>query len=156
MALKATIFKAELVINDMDRHRVLAFATHANEHLAFGKGVSNDDEPDLWVKDLTGTIEHWIDLGQPTEKRINKACGAAREVVVINYGGASGYIWWQKNQENLARYSNLRVLSVAPEKSNALAQLASRNMQLQCSIQDETAWISSNDQSVELAYEKRK
>ena len=92
MALKATIFKAELQIADMDRNyyhdhaltiarhpsetdermmvRVLAYALHAHEALSFGKGLSTDDEPDLWQKDLTGAIELWIDVGQPDEKRI--------------------------------------------------------------------------------------
>ena len=104
MALKATIFKAELQIADMDRNyyhdhaltiarhpsetdermmvRLLAYALHADETLSFGKGLSTDDEPDLWQKDLTGAIELWIDVGQPDEKRIRKACGRARQVFV--------------------------------------------------------------------------
>ena len=178
MALKATIFKAELIINDMDRHyynthelrlarhpsesdermmlRLLAFATYASDQLEFGKGLSSDDEPDLWAKDLAGNIEYWIDLGQPSEKRINKACGRAQRVVVINYGGGSGDIWWQQNEDRLGRYTNLCVLSVDISKSLALADLVSRNMQLQCNIQDNAIWIASGEQSVELVYERRR
>ena len=178
MAIKATIFKAELTISDMDRHyyqthqltiarhpsesdermmlRLLSFASYASEFLEFGKGLSNEDEPDLWAKDLSGNIECWIDLGQPSEKRINKACGRSTQVVVINYGGGSGDIWWQQNQGNLARHTNLSVLSIDTDTSQTLAAMASRNMQLQCSIQDQTIWISSDEQSVELIYEKRK
>ena len=95
MALKATTFKAELRIADMDRNyyrdhaltitrhpsetdermmvRALAFALHAHDTLAFGKGhgkgLGVDDEPDLWQKDLTGALEVWIDVGPPDEKR---------------------------------------------------------------------------------------
>lgn len=178
MAIKATIFKAELTISDMDRHyyqthqltiarhpsesdermmlRLLAFASYASEFLEFGKGLSNEDEPDLWAKDLSGNIQCWIDLGQPSEKRINKACGRSAQVVVINYGGGSGDIWWQQNQGNLARHKNLSVLSIDTDTSQKLAAMASRNMQLQCSIQDQTIWIASDEQSVELIYEKRK
>ena len=99
MALKATIFKADLHIADMARNyyaehaltvarhpsetdermmaRILAFALNADERLAFGKGLSDADEPDLWQKDLTGAIEHWIEVGQPDEKRLLRACGRA-------------------------------------------------------------------------------
>lgn len=115
MALKATVFKAELQVADMDRHhygtynltlarhpsetdermmvRVLAFALFADPALGFGKGLCVDDEPDLWQKDLTGVIERWIDVGQPDEKWIRKACGRAREVVVLAYGRALE-VWW--------------------------------------------------------------
>ncbi len=100
MASKATVYKAELQISDMDRHyyathvltvaqhpsetderlmvRLLAFALHAQERLEFGRGVSSDDEPDLWLRSLSGEIELWVDLGQPDEARIRRACGRAR------------------------------------------------------------------------------
>ena len=177
MALKATIFKVELIINDMDRDyyqthqlriarhpsesdermmlRLIAFASYASEFLEFGRGLSNDDEPDVWAKDLSGNIDVWIDLGQPSEKRINKACGRSARVVVVNYGGG-GDIWWQQNQRGLERHANLSVFSIDPNKSRALAAMVTRNMQLQCSIQDQNIWIASAEQNVELAYEKRK
>ncbi len=97
MALKATIFKAELQIADMDRNyyrdhsltlarhpsetderlmvRLLVFALHAGEALSFGRGLSAEDEPDLWERDLTGSITTWIDVGLPDERRLRKACG---------------------------------------------------------------------------------
>ena len=122
MALKATIFKAELHIADMERGyyhdhaltvarhpsetdermmvRLLAFALNADETLAFGAGLSTDDEPDLWRKDLTGSIETWIDVGLPDEKRIRKACGRADEVFVYSYGGHAAQLWWQQVGDN--------------------------------------------------------
>ncbi|HWS25207.1 MAG TPA: YaeQ family protein, partial [Xanthomonadales bacterium] len=121
MALKATVYKAELQISDLDRHyyethtltlaqhpsetgervmvRLLAYALFAADDLDFGRGLSSDDEPDLWRKSLTGEIEQWIYLGQPEEARIRKACGRAREVVVIGYSGRSFSLWWEKNAE---------------------------------------------------------
>src|SRR5690242_20631572 len=135
MALNATIYKAELQVSDMDRHyyathaltlarhpseteerlmvRLLAFALHADERLEFGKGLSSEDEPDLWRKALSGEIEQWIDLGQPDEQRIRKACGRAREVIVVNYGGRASDVWWEKNAGALARSKNLVVLDVS-------------------------------------------
>jgi uncharacterized protein YaeQ len=158
MALKATICKAELSVSDIDRGyyashaltlaqhpseteerlmvRLLAFALNADEQLAFGRGLSADDEPDLWRRDLTGTIEQWIELGQPDESRLRKACGRAREVLVYGYGGRAAGIWWQKNEAALSRLSNLRVLEVPGEASQALAALLAPRMSLQCLVQD--------------------
>jgi uncharacterized protein YaeQ len=158
MAVKATIFKAELQVSDMDRHyyathaltlaqhpseteerlmvRLLAFALNASEDLAFGRGISTDDEPDLWRRDLTGVIELWIEIGQPDESRIRKACGRAGEVRIYCFSGRSADIWWAKNADLLARHANLRVFNVPAEASAQLAALASRNMQLQVLVQD--------------------
>jgi uncharacterized protein YaeQ len=171
MALKATIFKADLQIADMDRHyygdhaftiarhpsetdermmvRVLAFALHAHEALSFGKGLSTDDEPDLWQKDLTGAIDLWIDVGQPDEKRILKACGRAAQVVVYSYSSNSG-IWWNQVGGKLDRARNLSVMNISSTASLDLAKLAQRTMQLHCTIQDGQVWLSGGDQAVQI------
>ena len=130
MAPNATIYKIELQLSDMDRHyyathaltlarhpsetdermmvRLLAFALYADERLEFGKGLSTDEEPDLWRKELNGDIALWIDLGQPDPARIRKACGRARKVIVVNYGGRSADIWWEKSAEPLQRLEEPR------------------------------------------------
>ena len=172
MALRATIFKAELQIADMDRNyygnhaltiarhpsetdermmmRVLAYALHAGDALSFGKGLSTDDEPDLWQKDLTGAIELWIDVGQPDEKRLRRACGRARQVFVYSYGGQGAAIWWGQNGSKLERTRNLTVVSVPAAASQALAKLARRNMQLNCTIQDEQVWLGDTEDRVQV------
>ena len=153
MALKATICKAELHIADMERGyygdhvltvarhpsetdermmvRLLAFALNAEESLAFGAGLSTDDEPDLWRKDLTGSIKTWIDVGLPDEKRIRKACGRADDVFVYSYGGQAAQLWWQQVGDKLARSHKLTVIDLPQAGTRALAGLAARNMQLQ-------------------------
>lgn len=158
MALKATVVKAELQISDMDRHyyathaltlaqhpsetderlmvRVLAFALHADERLEFGRGLSSEDEPDLWRRDYTGDIELWIDLGQPDESRIRRACGRARQVVVVTYSGNGADIWWQKHAATLSRLDNLTVLDIPHRTVEALGTLVQRGMRLNCLIQD--------------------
>lgn len=158
MAPKATVHKATLQVSDMDRHhyagyelvlaqhpsetderlmlRLLAFALFADERLAFGGGVSTEDEPALWRKDLTGVVEQWIDLGQPDESRVRKASGRAGEVVVLGYGGRAFDLWWDKHEAALARCRNLRVLDVAPEHSQALAARLARSMDVQVMVQD--------------------
>ena len=172
MALKATIFKAELRIADMDRNyyrdhaltiarhpsetdermmvRVLAFALHAHEALVFGKGLGADDEPDLWQKDLTGAIEVWIDVGQPDDKRVRRACGRAAQVFVYAYGGHVVDAWWDKTRGALGRSSNLRVMRLSSTSSQAAARLAQRTMQLDCTIQDGQIWLADAEHTVEV------
>ena len=171
MALKATIYKAGLQIADMDRNyyaehaltvarhpsetdermmvRLLAFALNAGEHVAFGKGLSDTDEPDLWQKDLSGAISHWIEVGQPNDKRLLRACGRADRVTVYAYG-ASAELWWKPIAENLARARNLAVWRIPASASQALGKLASRTMQLQCTIQEGQLWFSDADATVQM------
>jgi uncharacterized protein YaeQ len=171
MALKATIFKADVQIADMDRQyygdhaltiarhpsetdermmmRLLAFVRHAHAALSFGKGLSDVDEPDLWQKDLTGAIDLWIEVGQPDEKRILKACGRAAQVIVYSYSSNSD-IWWKQIGSRVERAKNLTVLNLDPVGSLALAKLAQRNMQLQCTVQDGQIWVTGNDETVPI------
>ena len=159
MAAKATIYKAELSVSDMDRHyyathqltlamhpseteerlmvRLLAFALNASEQLAMGRGISStEEEPDLWARDLTGVIDLWIEIGQPDEQRLRKACGRAKQVHVYCYSGRSAAVWWEKGAKDFARFANLRVFEVRAESTAALGSLAARNMSLQCLVQD--------------------
>lgn len=166
MALKSTIYKAELNVADMDRHvyqdfsltvarhpsetdarmmlRVLTFALHAGERLAFGRGISTDDEPDLWQKSLSGEIELWVDLGTPSENRIRKACGRSSSVVLYAYGDRSAPVWWEKIRGELQRFKQLRVLLLSDDSMQQLGEISAANMQLQCSIQDGEAMMSAN------------
>ena len=173
MALRSTVYKAELQVADMDRGhygthaltiarhpseteermmvRVLAFALHADEALAFGRGLSTDDEPDLWLRDLTGAIRLWIDVGLPDEKWLRKACGRSPRVVVLVYGGSKADVWWSQNAAALGRLENLEVLAIPPEASQALGRLADRSMALNCTVQDGEAWFGSEAGSVQVS-----
>jgi uncharacterized protein YaeQ len=172
MAQGSTIFKAALQVADMERGyyadhaltiarhpsetdermmvRVLAFALHADPALSFGKGLSTDDEPDLWTRDLTGAIRLWIDVGLPDEKLVRRACGRAREVVVYAYGRGAD-LWWERCRQALERMRNLSVIGVPIATSQELARLAQRTMQLQCTIQDGHVWLGDRDHAVEVA-----
>lgn len=172
MAIKATIFKANLQIADMERHyyqdhmltlarhpsetdermmvRLLALALHAHEHLEFGQGMTEEDEADLWRKDLTGAIELWIDVGIPDEKLIRKACGRARQVVVYCYGGRIADMWFAQNSAQFGRQRNLTIISLPAADTQALAKLAQRTMDLQCTIQDGQVWLSNGAASVQV------
>ncbi len=172
MAIKATIFKVGLQIADIDRNyyrdhaltlarhpsetdermmvRLLAFARHADANLAFANGLSADDEPDLWQKDLTGAIELWMDVGLPDEKTVRRACGRARRVIIYAYGGRSAELWWQQCAAKLGRIENLAVFNVAQTSSRALAALAPRSRQLHCTVQEGQIWLSSSEERVQV------
>ena len=171
MALKATICRADLKIADMDRNyyaghaltvarhpsetdermmvRLLAFALNAHEQLAFGRGLSDADEPDLWQKDLTGAIAHWIEVGQPEDKRLLRACGRADRVTAYAYG-TGAELWWKPIAAKLARAKNLAVWRIPASASQALGKLAARTMQLQCTIQDGQLWFSDAATTVQI------
>lgn len=168
MALRSTIYKAELHIADNDRGyygshtvtvarhpsetdermmvRILAYALHATteEDLAFGRGLSDTEEPDLWRRDLTGHILQWMETGLPDDRRILKACGRADEVIVLAYG-RNATLWWQGVRDKLARVSDkLRATMLPVEGSQELAALAARNMVLHINVQDTIAYVSSD------------
>ena len=176
MALKATIFKANLQLSDMDRGvygehaltiarhpsendermmlRVLAFALNvpADDHkgrLEFAKSLWDTDEPDLWQLDLTGQLLHWIDVGQPDDRRLMKAHGRADRVSVYS-ANSSTPIWWSGIENKLTRAPRLAVWQIEAEQSQALAALAERSMQLQVSVQDGTVYLSTEKGSVEI------
>ena len=172
MVISSTIFKVALSVADMDRHyyndhnltlarhpsetderlmvRLLAFALNASDALAFTKGISTDDEPDLWEKNLTNEVEHWIELGQPDEKRIRQACGRAKRVSVYCYSGHGAEIWWSQLQSKLDRFGNLSVINLSKDECAPLADLVNRNMQLSATIQDQQLIVSGNDQMFEI------
>jgi len=172
MALKATIFKAELQISDMDRHyyethmltiarhpsetdermmaRILAFALNAHEQLQFTKGLSSDEEPDLWQRNYSDEIELWIELGQPDEKRIRKACHSSKQALIYTYQGNSADVWWDKIKNQLTRFKNLGVIAIADDSIEALTQMAERSMRLQCTIQDGQVWLGNADGMTEV------
>ena len=172
MAPKATVVKAELQVSDMDRHyyashnltlaqhpsetpqrlmvRLVAFALYAHERLEFGRGLSSDEDADLWQRDYTGDIERWIDLGQPDESRIRKACARARHVVVVNYGGGASEVWWSKVASTLARFRNLTVIDLAAEDVEAITSLLERGMRLTAMIQDGELQLMSDRSNIAL------
>jgi uncharacterized protein YaeQ len=177
MALNSTIYKVELQISDMDRHyyathaltlarhpseteerlmvRLLAFALYADDRLEFGKGLSDEDEPALWRKAYTDEIELWIEVGQPDETRIRKACGRSRQVVVISYGGNAAEIWWSKVGSALTRNRNLTVLDIPTSTVTALVGLLQRGMRLQCLIQDGQLQLMNDTDAVAVDPVKR-
>ncbi|MCF6433790.1 MULTISPECIES: YaeQ family protein [unclassified Leisingera] len=173
MAQNSTIYKVELSVSDMDRHyyethkltvakhpsetderlmvRIVAFALNAHEHLELTKGLSTDDEPDIWQKSLSGEIEVWVALGLPSEKVIRKSCSKAAKVIVYPYGGRTAEVWWDKVKNSTTRFDNLRVINFPESDTAALAKLASRAMKLQVNVQDGDVMVSLDESVVYVA-----
>jgi len=162
MALKSTIHKAELNVVDLDRNYyatheltlarhpseseermmigLAAFALNAGERLEFSRGLGETEEPDLWQRDLTGELELWIELGHPDARRLAKACGISRRVLVYTYS-ASPELWWDPIADGLAKWRNLEVRRFDPAETEGLRGLVARSMSLTATIQDGELWL---------------
>jgi uncharacterized protein YaeQ len=180
MALKSTIFKANLQIADIDhgyyadhaltlaRHpsetdermmvRLVALALNAYKLqselggdgvLAFGAGLSNPDDPDLSLRDYTGRTRLWVEVGQPEDKPLIKACGKSDQVLLYAFS-SSADVWWRTMEAKLARPQNLQVWRVPTDASQALAALAERSMQLQATVQENNLTLGSEKGSVDV------
>jgi uncharacterized protein YaeQ len=178
MALKAIIHKATLQLSDIDRGvygdhsltiarhpsetdermiiRLLAFALNVPEDdrhgtLEFAKDMWDADEPALWQKDLTGQIiSHWIEVGQPDEKRLLRTTARVGRVSVYSFASSTP-VWWRDIEPKLTRAQNLTVWQIPPEQSRALAALAQRTMDLQVTVQDGAIWVGDGTRSIEVA-----
>ncbi len=170
MALKSTIYKADLQISNMDSNyyaahsltlakhpsetderlmvRLIAFALFGSDSLGFGKVLSDDEEPALWQKDLTGAIELWIEVGLPDERILRKASGRSNQVALLMYGGRSADIWWDQNSKALLKLENLTVINL-PE-TEELANAATRNMNISCTMQDNEMLVTHDNGSFNL------
>ena len=166
MALKATIYKADLNIANMDVHqygdyqltlalhpsetlerlmvRIVAFARYADEQLEFTKDLFETDEPALWKKDLTGLLEQWIEVGLPSEDKVKKAAARCKQVAVIAYGSQVDE-WWKRNPK-IKTLENVEVWQISAESSAQLEQLSQRTMQLQLNVMD-GEWTLIGDQA---------
>lgn len=172
MAINATIFKVDLSISDMDRDyyaehnltiarhpsesdkrmmlRIIAFALNANEHLAFTKGLSDVDEPDIWQKNYSDVIELWIQLGQPSEQRIKKGCNQAQQMRIYSYQNGIFDNWLVKEKSIINQRKNLAIYTIDEEIGVQLSNLVNRQMHVQCTIQDGQVWLTLGDDTIEI------
>jgi uncharacterized protein YaeQ len=180
MALKSTIFKANLQVADIDhayyadhaltlaRHpsetdermmvRLVALALQAHTlqtvcggdgTLAFGAGLSDPDEPDVWLRDFTGRTRLWIEVGQPEEKPLLKACSKSDQVLLYAFG-SSAEIWWRGVENKLARSRNLSVYRIPTATAQSLSVLAQRSMQLQATVQEGSLMLGDEKNTVDI------
>jgi uncharacterized protein YaeQ len=180
VALKSTIFKANLQIADIDHNyyadHTLMLARHPSETdermmvrlsalalnahlqqtlcagdatLGFGAGLSDPDEPDVWLRDYTGRTRLWVEVGQPEDKPLAKACGKADQVHVYCFHHAAE-IWWRGIEGKLSRLRNLNVFRVPAITSQEMALLAERSMQLQATVQEGALMLGNGVRSIDI------
>jgi uncharacterized protein YaeQ len=173
MAANATIHKALLNIANMDQHyyaehnltiakhpsendlrlmiRVIAFILNASDTLIFSKDISEDDEPALWQRSLNGDIELWIDLGQPDEKRIKKACGRSKKVIIYTFQEGIANPWFKQIKNSLQRFKNLQIIFL--QTNDNIESLIDRSINLQCNISDDELTLMNTNNSVTITQE---
>jgi len=172
VALKPTIYKLTISLSDLDRNyydtlnltiaqhpsetlermmaRVLAYCINAEEHLAFTKGLSEAEEPDIWLRSLDGQLVLWIDLGEPAVDRIKKATRLASTTKVYSFNSKSD-VWWHQNQ---AKFKSLpvSVYRFQWQQIQSLAKLAERTMEFSVMITDNSAQFSTKLGECEVAW----
>ncbi|MCC6234637.1 MAG: YaeQ family protein [Verrucomicrobiales bacterium] len=180
MALKATIYKAQVHFCDLDRNvyadhavtiarhpsetderllvRLLAFTLNApasaeEPALEFAKDLWEPDEPSLWQKDPTGRVLHWIDLGHPDERRLLRVTARVERMSIYSYSATTA-VWWKGLEPGLSRIRNLTVWHIPPMQSQALSAMAQRTMRLQVTVQDAVTWVEDGAQSLEVVPER--
>ena len=180
MAIKSTIFKANVQIADIDhgyyadhaltlaRHpsetdermmvRLVALSLQAHQLqdmcngdgvLGFGAGLSDPNEPDVMLRDFTGRTRLWIEVGQPEEKPLLKACSKADQVMLYVFSSSSD-VWWKNMQNKLIKPTSLQIWRIPSSASQDLAKLAERSMQLQATVQEGQLTLSNSQDSVHL------
>jgi uncharacterized protein YaeQ len=171
VALKPTIYKAQIALADSDRNcfedlsltlakhpsetlerltaRLLAYCLNSGRGLEFTRGISTGEEPDLWQHNDSGEISHWIELGQPEEPRLRKACGRAARVSVYAFGKSSE-TWWKLNGEVIAALPRLTVWQFPWEEIVEAAKLMNRTVQLNVSTVGGTLYLDNGTGSVSL------
>ncbi len=173
MALKPTIYKFKVAISDFSQNyfdeldltlaqhpsetlermmaRVLAYCLNAQEQLVFCKGLSTNDEPDIWLKNLQGDIELWIEVGEPSPERIKKACRRAKRVKVYPFNSKAS-TWW--SQESAGFRSLSATVECFPwEEIKQSAEFIERTNTLMLSINENTLDLCLNEGLVTIEIE---
>ncbi len=173
MALKPTIFKFDVSLADLDRDcyeslsltvarhpsetqermmvRVLARALFHHERLTFTRGLSENDEPDLWQKSLDGRIERWVEVGEPALERLKKASRLAEAVDVVSFNTRSE-VWWRQLAGKLPE-GTASVYRLDWPEVTALAALIDRTAELSITINRPSLFVAADAGQVELGLE---
>jgi len=172
MALGAQIYKANVSLSNLDHHiyedisltialhpsetiermmfRLVAFLISYHERLEFTNGLDNPDLPDIWQKDLTGDIEHWIELGQPDEKKIKKGSNKSNRVSIFTYNSYKSETWLSKISGKIQKNRDIQIYELKENEGNKLTDLVKRTLDLNCMIEDNNLYLSNDDLRVEI------
>jgi uncharacterized protein YaeQ len=170
MALTATIYTFDIDLADADRGvyetlairiarhpseseeylvtRLLAYCLEYRDGIAFSNGIADPDEPAIAVRDLTGTIQVWIDIGAPSAARLHKAAKAAPRVVVYTHRETDQLVR-QWSGERIHRARELELYHVDRGLLSDLVAALERRMSLALSVTDRHVYVSVGDKTIE-------
>ncbi|WP_044873688.1 YaeQ family protein [Pseudomonas sp. LFM046] len=173
MALQATPYKVELNLTDLDRSvyenlrftvakhpseteerlavRLIAYALWYHEQLAFGRGLSDVDEPALWEKSLDDRVLHWIEVGQPDAERITWCSRRTERFSLVAYGNLR--VWQTKVLDAVRSLKNINVVAVQQEALEELARDLPRSVSWSVMISDGTLFITDERGQHEIPLE---
>ena len=163
MALSATIYNFSIQLSDVDRGvyeaialkaarhpseseeylvtRVLAYCLEFAEGIAFSRGLSESGEPALSVRDLTGALKSWIDIGSPDAARLHKASKAAPRVAVYTHRDPAQFLQ-QLAGERIHRADALELYAIDRDLVAGLARRLERRMSFDLSVTDRHLFLS--------------
>ena len=163
MALNATIYNFDVELADTDRHvyetlalrvarhpseseeylvaRVLAYLLEYEEGIEFSRGVSDPDEPAIAIRDLTGAITAWIDIGTPDAARLHKASKAARRVAVYTHKDPAQFLR-QLEGEKIHRADALELYAIDRALVAALVSRLERRVVFSVAVTDRELFVS--------------
>ena len=128
------------------------YCLNYGQGLTFTRGLSSTEEPDLWQHSDAGDIEHWIEVGQPEEPRLRKACGRTAQLSVYAFGKQAD-VWWQRSGADIAKLANVAVWRFQWTDVKALALRLERTVHLHVSVVGGVIYADSAGESVTLEVE---
>ena len=163
MALTSTLYTFDISLSDVDRGvyetlairaarhpsetmeylltRVLAYCLEYVEGIGFSKGLAEPDEPALWIRDLTGALRTWIDVGAPDADRLHRASKAADRVVIYTHRDPS-VVKRQLDGHRIHRAEAIAVMAVDRELLAGLVELVERRTKLDLSVTEQTLYVT--------------
>lgn len=133
--------------------RVLAYCLEYTEGIAFSKGISDPDEPTITVRDLTGAIQVWIEIGAPDAARVHKAGKAAGRVAVYTHRDPAQMLKLWAN-ERIHRIEDLELYRIDRALLDAMVAVLDRRMAFSLSVNDRDLYIAVGDQTIEGRVER--
>jgi uncharacterized protein YaeQ len=135
--------------------RVLAYCLEYAEGIAFSKGLSDPEEPAILVRDLTGALQTWIEVGMPEAARLHKASKAARRVVVYAHRDVQAWLA-RLAGERIHRAEELEICAIDRELVAGLVSRLERRMEFDLSVSERNVYVSLGDTMLSGTIEERR
>lgn len=173
MAIKPTIYKLRIALSDLERNyydtlnltvalhpsetpqrliaRVLAFCLNAQDGLVFTKGLSDIEEPDIWVRTLDDQTTLWIEVGEPDSERVKKATRKSQVVKIYSFNTKSE-TWWVQSKPKFG-FLNTEVIRFDYDEVDQVAGMLERTVDWSVTITGQSAYIAGESTEVEVTWE---